>query len=67
MDSTGLRTVLLAKELTDTLGCELSIVPGPPSVQRIFEITALLDGLPWTDAATAIAVEKRCATTEVES
>jgi anti-anti-sigma factor len=52
MDSTGLRAVLLAKDLTDHRGCDLSIIPGPPSVQRVFELAALLDVLPWTDAAT---------------
>jgi anti-anti-sigma regulatory factor len=47
MDSTGLRTVLLAKELCDSHGFELSLVPGPPKVQRLFELTALLDVLPF--------------------
>src|SRR3979411_1542610 len=49
MDSTGLRAVLLAKDLTDNRGCELSIIPGPGSVQRVFELAAPLDILPWTD------------------
>jgi anti-anti-sigma factor len=47
MDSTGLRTVLLAKELCDSHGFELSLVPGPPKVQRLFEVTALLRVLPF--------------------
>jgi anti-anti-sigma factor len=47
MDSTGLRTVLLAKELCDSHGLELSLVPGPPRVQRLFEVTALLRVLPF--------------------
>jgi anti-anti-sigma factor len=47
MDSTGLRTVLLAKELCDSHGTELSLVPGPPKVQRLFEVTALLRVLPF--------------------
>src|SRR4030081_1670032 len=49
MDSTGLRVVLLAKDLTDHRSCDFSIIPGPPSVQRIFEFAALLDVLPWID------------------
>jgi anti-anti-sigma factor len=59
MDSTGLRAVLLAKEVSDSHGCELSIVPGPPGIQRIFELTALLDVLPWTDAAAATSEDER--------
>jgi stage II sporulation protein AA (anti-sigma F factor antagonist) len=47
MDSTGLRTILLAKELCDSHGFELSLVPGPPKVQRLFEVTALLRVLPF--------------------
>lgn len=47
MDSTGLRTVLRAKELSDSHGFELSLVPGPPKVQRLFEVTALLRVLPF--------------------
>jgi anti-anti-sigma factor len=53
MDSSGLRAILLAKELTDSRGLELSLVPGPPSIQRVFQVTDLLDVLPWTDAAAA--------------
>jgi anti-sigma B factor antagonist len=47
MDSTGLFMVLFAKELADTHGYELSLIPGPPKIQRIFELTALLDLLPF--------------------
>lgn len=47
IDSSGLRAILLAKELTDEHGYDFSIVPGPPKVQRLFELTALLDVLPF--------------------
>jgi anti-sigma B factor antagonist len=47
MDSTGLRAVLFAKELADRHGRAFSLVPGPPEIQRLFEITALLDVLPF--------------------
>jgi anti-anti-sigma factor len=56
MDSTGLRTVLLAKELCDRHGCELTLVPGPDAVQRVFELTNLLDVLPFqVDGSNAVA------------
>jgi anti-anti-sigma factor len=47
MDSNGLRTVLLAKELCDQHGCELLLVPGPPQIQRLFEITGMRGRLPF--------------------
>lgn len=47
IDSSGLRAILLGKELTDEKGHGFSIVPGPPNVQRLFELTALLDVLPF--------------------
>jgi anti-anti-sigma factor len=47
IDSSGLRAVLLGKELTDEQGHGFSIIPGPPKVQRLFELTALLDVLPF--------------------
>jgi len=53
MDSTGLHMVLLAQNLADTLEGELSIVPGTPRIQRLFQVSGLLDTLPWTDAAAA--------------
>jgi anti-sigma B factor antagonist len=47
MDSTGLFMILYAKELADTYGYELSLVPGPREIQRVFELTALLEVLPF--------------------
>jgi anti-anti-sigma factor len=47
IDSKGLRAVLLARELTAKHGSEFSLIPGPPHVQRIFELTKLLDVLPF--------------------
>jgi anti-anti-sigma factor len=52
LDLRGLRMVLFAKELCDWDGCDFRLVPGPPSVQRVFELTDLLDVLPFeSDAA----------------
>jgi anti-anti-sigma factor len=50
MDSTGLRAVLLAKELCEQHDCEFMLVPGPPQVQRLFEVTGLLERLPFQAA-----------------
>jgi len=43
IDLCGLRMVLLARELCEWQGCEFGLVPGPRSVQRVFELTNLLD------------------------
>jgi anti-anti-sigma factor len=52
IDLRGLRMVLFVKELCEWDGCEFRLVPGPPSVERVFELTDLLDVLPFDpDAA----------------
>jgi anti-sigma B factor antagonist len=67
-DSTGLRAVLFAKRLADRHGYEFSIVPGPPRIQRVFELVALLDVLPFQpDAANAISGCEPCTATELGS
>jgi anti-sigma B factor antagonist len=67
MDSSGLRAILLAKELTDSRGLDLAVIPGPPSIQRVFDVTALLDVLPWTDATAARPAEEPFTPTEAGS
>jgi anti-sigma B factor antagonist len=47
VDSTGLGMVLLTRVEADKHGCELRIIPGRTNVQRIFELTGLVDVLPW--------------------
>jgi anti-anti-sigma factor len=47
MDSTGLRTILLAKDLCEQHDCELMLIPGPAQIQRLFEVTGLLERLPF--------------------
>jgi anti-sigma B factor antagonist len=47
MGSAGIRLVLSAKEMCAARRCEFFVVPGPPSVQRLFEMTGLLDALPF--------------------
>ena len=53
MDLMGLRTITFAKELCEWHRCELGIVPGPESVQRVFALTDLLDALPFETAGAA--------------
>ncbi len=47
MDSNGLRMTLLARELCERNGCEFMLVQGPPQVRRLFDVTGLLDRLPF--------------------
>jgi anti-anti-sigma factor len=47
MDSTGVRATLDTHELCERRGYRFSLVPGPAQVQRLFELTGLLDVLPF--------------------
>lgn len=47
MDSTGLRVLLLAKELCERHGCAFRVIPGPAQIQRLFEVTGVLERLPF--------------------
>jgi stage II sporulation protein AA (anti-sigma F factor antagonist) len=47
MDSSGLRVVLVTNDLCQQGGIELEILPGTPQVQRIFEVTGVLDTMPF--------------------
>jgi anti-anti-sigma factor len=47
MGSTGVRLVLAAREMCAEHGSDFFVIPGPPSVQRLFEITGLLEALPF--------------------
>ena len=51
MDSSGIRTLIQAKKAADALERSFALVPGPPVVQRVFEITGLLDYFTFVDAA----------------
>jgi anti-anti-sigma factor len=55
MDLMGLRMVLFAKELCDWHRCEFALVPGPVSVQRVFELTNLLDVMPFESEGESAA------------
>ena len=55
IDSTGIRTVLAARGLCAAHGCEFRLVPGPAHVQRVFEVSGLIDRLPFRNHGTGIA------------
>jgi anti-anti-sigma factor len=50
IDSTGLLAILKTRELCAERGCGFFLTPGPPAVQRLFELTGLADRLPFLDA-----------------
>jgi anti-sigma B factor antagonist len=54
MDSSGLRALVMADRRAHRDGRRLAIVPGPPSVRRVFEITQLVDRLDLIDDASAL-------------
>ncbi len=57
IDSSGLAAIVYASRLCERRDCELALIPGPDSVQRIFEISGLAPLLPFRsrDAASDIA------------
>ena len=60
MDLIGLRMVLFAKELCEWHRCEFGLVPGPASVQSVFEFTNLLDVMPFQPQGEATVRSSRC-------
>ncbi|MGH2877027.1 MAG: STAS domain-containing protein [Solirubrobacteraceae bacterium] len=49
MDSTGLALIIETNRACRQDGCQLSIIQGPGQVKRLFEITGLLDQLPFAE------------------
>lgn len=49
MDSTGLRLILSWDDVARENGIDFSVVPGTPGVQRLFEITGVLDRLTFAE------------------
>jgi len=52
MDSTGLRLVLGWDEEARRDGIDFALMPGQPVVQRLFEVTGLLDRLTFVEPPT---------------
>jgi anti-sigma B factor antagonist len=57
MDSSGLRALVTADERSRRAGRRFAIVPGPPQVKRVFEITQLEERLDLVDDAASVAVD----------
>jgi anti-anti-sigma factor len=49
LDSSGIRSLLMAVRDGKAAGVTLTIIPGPPGVQRVFETAGLLDELPFAE------------------
>jgi anti-anti-sigma factor len=49
IDSTGLAEIILTGQLCDRDGYEFALIPGPRAVQRLFEVTGLIDALPFIE------------------
>lgn len=54
MDSSGLRALVMADQRATKAGRRLAIVPGPPSVRRVFEITQLDERLDLVESASSL-------------
>jgi anti-sigma B factor antagonist len=55
MGSIGLRLILLARKLCDKHGYEFRLIAGPANIQRVFEMTGLLDVLPFQQHEREVA------------
>jgi anti-anti-sigma factor len=53
VDSTTLHLAVEAHDRAASTGIEFAIVPGPPGVQRTFEVAGLSDRLPFVDVPRA--------------
>jgi anti-sigma B factor antagonist len=53
MDSSGLRVVALADRRLSAAGRQLMLVRGPETVQRVFEITRMVERLRFVDGTEA--------------
>jgi anti-anti-sigma factor len=51
IDSTGLHAIIAEHAAATADGRDFAIVPGPPEVQRIFDVTGLEHQLPFLDGA----------------
>ena len=53
MDSTGLRLVLEWHAAAQQDGFEIGFAPGPPTVQRVFELTGTSEHVPFIHSSAA--------------
>lgn len=55
MDSSGLAAIIAASRLCRNLAYEFRLIPGPPAVQRVFELTGVADGLQFERTSAPVA------------
>jgi anti-anti-sigma factor len=51
IDSTGLAAIVHASKLCETNGYDFTLIRGADSTQRLFELTGLIDVLPFREGA----------------
>ena len=49
IDSTGLGAIAGVDRAARKAGTTVSLIPGPPSVQRVFEVSGTTDAFTWID------------------
>jgi anti-anti-sigma factor len=62
MDSSGLRTVVLADRRTTDAGRRFAVVRGGEPVHRVFEITRMTERLTWVDSPDALLRDREGST-----
>jgi anti-anti-sigma factor len=55
MDSSGLRALVIADQRARETGRRFAIVPGPPEVRRVFELTQLEGRLDFVDSVAELS------------
>jgi anti-anti-sigma factor len=55
IDSAGIRSILAARGLCTSRGCEFMLIPGAGQVQRAFEVLGLIDHLPFANQRPGVA------------
>ena len=55
IDSTGLAAIVLTSKRCERDGHDFSLIRGPAAVQRLFELTGLVDALPFRDTSEPAA------------
>ena len=58
LDSTGLRALLQLRTDCEAKGCRLQLIPGPPAVQRAFEVSGISGQFTMTDASSSQIVHQ---------
>jgi anti-anti-sigma factor len=67
IDSTGLAEIILTSQLCRRDGHDFALVPGPRAVQRMFELTGLVDALPFLAQPAEAESESEDSTPPVSS